>query len=107
MWLIFISLLLLFEAVADILAKQWQLANSWWRFVLAIGGYVVANVFWLIALKYGAGLTTGAIIFSVGSALLAIIIGLWLYKEQITRMEVVGVIFGLIALVLLTRPSQH
>ena len=102
MWLFFIGLLLTFEAAADILAKQWQLNQGTVRFVAAIAGYVIANVFWLFALKEGAGLTKGAIIFSVGSAIIAIIIGLLLYKEHVSKMEVIGIILGILAVVLLT-----
>lgn len=102
MGLLFISFLILFEAGADILAKEWQLHSGWVRFAAAILAYVVANICWLIALKYGAGLTKGAIIFSVGSAIFAIGIGLVLYKEPITRLEILGLALGLVALFLLT-----
>ncbi len=102
MWVLFIILLILFEACADILAKEWSLNSNWVRFVAAIGAYVVANIFWLIALKYGVGLTKGAIIFSVGSALFAIIIGLILYKEPVTRLEIIGIVLGVFSLVFLT-----
>lgn len=106
MWLLFVGLLLVFEAIADILAKQWQISAGWWRFAIAILGYVVANVFWLIALRYGAGLTKGAIIFSVGSAMLAIIIGLFMYKEHLTSLQVIGIVLGVFALVFLTWPMS-
>lgn len=102
MWIFFISLLIFFEAIADILAKQWQLSPGVLRFTLAISAYVVANTFWLISLQHGAGLTKGAIIFSVGSAVMAIIIGLLLYKEPVTKLQIVGIALGLLALVLLT-----
>lgn len=102
MWLLFISFLILFEAGADILAKEWQLHSTWLRFAAAIAAYVIANIFWLLALKYGAGLTKGAIIFSVGSAIFAILIGLVLYKEPITRLQIIGLVLGVSALILLT-----
>lgn len=102
MWIIFISFLIIFEAIADILAKEFQINNTWIWFVVAILAYVVANVFWLFSLKFGAGLTKGAIIFSVGSAILAIIIGLLLYKEPITKLQVAGIVLGLFSLLFLT-----
>lgn len=101
MWILFLVLLIITEAIADIVAKEYQLHSGAIRFIGAIAAYILANVFWLIALKDGAGLTQGAIIFSVGSAMLAIVIGLILYKETLTSMQMVGVALGLIAIVLL------
>ena len=102
MWVFFISLLIVFEAIADILAKEFQINNTWIWFVAAILAYVVANVFWLFSLKSGAGLTKGAIIFSVGSAILAIVVGLLLYKEPITKLQIAGSVMGLFSLLFLT-----
>ncbi len=102
MWVFFISLLIVFEAIADILAKEFQINNTWIWFVAAILAYVVANVFWLFSLKSGAGLTKGAIIFSVGSAILAIVVGLLLYKEPITKLQIAGIVMGLFSLLFLT-----
>lgn len=101
MWILFLLLLIGFEAVADILAKEWEIKSGAHRFILSIIGYVLANVFWLVALKYGAGLTRGAILFSVGSAILAIVIGLLMYKESLTALQMLGVGFGLVAIILL------
>ena len=102
MWVFFISLLIVFEAIADILAKEFQINSTWIWFVAAILAYVVANVFWLFSLKSGAGLTKGAIIFSVGSAILAIVVGLLLYKEPITKLQIAGIVMGLFSLLFLT-----
>ena len=101
MWILFLAFLIVTEAVADIIAKEYQLHAGVLRFVGAIAAYVIANVFWLIALRSGAALTTGSIIFSVGSAILAIVIGLVLYKETITPMQVMGIALGFVAIILL------
>lgn len=100
-WVFPLVLLIVFEGVADILAKEWSVRGrlTWW--LLAIGGYVVANTFWLFAIRAGSGLTRGAIIFSVGSAILAVAIGLLLYREEISRMEALGVVLGIVALALI------
>ncbi len=94
-------LLIAFEGVADVLAKEWSLHGRPMRWISAIGAYVIANVFWLFALKSGSGLTRGALIFSVGSAILAVVIGLLLYRESLTKVEITGVLLGVIALVFL------
>ncbi len=101
MWLFYLLLLVGFEAIADIFAKEYQLKSGWTRFGISILFYIIANIFWLVALKNGAGLTKGAILFSVSSAILAIIIGLVLYREQLTGMQMVGITLGLVAFTLM------
>jgi len=101
MWVVFLGLLILFEAIADILAKEYQIRSGWIFFAAAILAYVIGNVFWLFSLKTGGLLTRGAIIFSVGSAIMAVLIGLVFFKEHITRLEFLGIILGLVSVVLL------
>lgn len=69
--------------------------------ILALFSYLVANTFWLFALKNGSGLARGAIIFSVSTAILATLIGLVFYKEQVTTLQLFGISIGLISLFLI------
>ncbi len=100
-WIIPLLFLILFELVADVFAKEYSLKNHWYFFLGAILAYVIANAFWLIAIKNGSGLARGATIFSVVSALLAIIIGFYFYSEQINKIQIVGMILGSISLILI------
>jgi drug/metabolite transporter (DMT)-like permease len=97
-WILPLSLLILFEALADIFAKEWSLHGQWWRAIAAIGAYVVANTFWLFALKNGLGLARGGIIFSVACAIMAIGLGLWLYREEASKTQIAGMCMGVISL---------
>lgn len=98
-WLIPLSILILFELIADILAKNWSLNGGWIMATTALGAYLLANTFWLFALRNGSGLGRGAIIFSIMSAIIAIILGLFLYQEKATINQIIGMILGLISLV--------
>jgi drug/metabolite transporter (DMT)-like permease len=101
-WIIPLSILIFFEAIADIFAKEWSLGNrSILYAILSLVGYLLANSSWLIALKYGSGLARGAIIFSVASAILASIIGLVFYKENLNTIQLVGVFIGIISIILI------
>ncbi len=100
-WILPLSLLIIFEIIADIFAKEWSLHGNIIRWMGAISSYVVANTFWLIALKNGSGLGRGAVLFSVASAILAAVIGFLFYKEQINKIQLLGVIFGITSLVLI------
>src|SRR5689334_8639907 len=101
MWVVAILLLITFEAIADILAKEYSLRGKWTFWLMAISGYIVANTFWLYSIRHGSGLARGAIIFSVGSAILAVLIGLLKYQEKVTRVELAGIIVGFFAIVLI------
>lgn len=95
-------ILVLFEAIADIFAKEWSLGKRsiMWA-ALSLVAYLLANSSWLIALKHGSGLARGAVIFSVASAVLAVIIGLVFYKERMSGMQIMGIAIGLISIILL------
>src|SRR5689334_17207720 len=54
-WLLPIGLLITFEFLADIFAKQWSLDRKAYLAAIALLGYLVANSFWLFALKNGSG----------------------------------------------------
>jgi drug/metabolite transporter (DMT)-like permease len=98
-WLIPLSLLIIFELVADIFAKEYSLRGNYSLWISAIISYVVANAFWLNAIKNGSGLAKGAIIFSIISAVLAVLIGVILYKEIVTKIQIFGIILGIISLI--------
>lgn len=100
-WAIIMGLVVIFEAISDILGKEWSLNNRWWLFALALFGYIATNLFWLYALKNGVGLARGAVVFSAGSAILGVISGFLLYKETLTITQTLGVIIGLISLILI------
>lgn len=100
-WILPFTLLVVFEAVADIFAKEWQVNGGTWRWVASLGAYLIANTFWLFALRNGSGLARGGLMFAVSCAILAIFIGLWLYKEEVTKIQMVGIGLGLLSLCLI------
>ena len=101
-WVIPLCILIFFEAIADIFAKEWSLGNrSFVYALLSLVAYLLANSSWLIALKYGSGLARGAIIFSVASAILAVIIGLVFYKEHLSTLQILGACLGIFSIILL------
>jgi drug/metabolite transporter (DMT)-like permease len=101
MWIIALFLLIVFEAIADIFSKEYSLHGTFLYWSLALLGYIVANIFWLISIRKGSGLARGAILFSVGSAIVAILIGALKYQEKIGRVEFVGILVGILSIVLI------
>jgi glucose uptake protein GlcU len=95
-----LSGLIVFEVIADVFAKEWSLRNFPILFaVLSLLSYLIANTFWLFALKNGSGLARGAVIFSVSTAILATLVGLVFYREQTTTFQLIGMGIGLLSLV--------
>ncbi len=99
-WVVPLIGLILFEIVADIFAKEYSLKGGWLWFG-AIASYVIANSFWLYSIKHGAGLARGATIFSVSTAVIATIIGVYFYHEQLKPLQLAGVSVGILALILI------
>jgi drug/metabolite transporter (DMT)-like permease len=93
--------LIIFELIADIFAKEWSLSGSLPKASVAFIAYFLANTAWLFAMRKGITLSRGAIIFSVASAILALIVGVLIYKEPTSKYQIVGAIFGIVALALL------
>jgi len=100
-WIVPLALLIIFEALTDIFAKNWSMRETPWIAVASLMLYLIANSFWLFALKNGADLSRGAIIFSVASAIIAVILGVVFYKEAVSRVQLIGLGVGIISLVLI------
>jgi multidrug transporter EmrE-like cation transporter len=101
-WLWFILLLVGFELVADMLAKQFGLTGKVIFGILAILGYILANLAWLLSLRSGAELSKGSIIFSALSGIGAVLLGLLVYHEKANPLQLIGVVLGIAAIVFLS-----
>ena len=101
-WFGFLLLLVAFELIADVLAKQFALHGVPLVAVLAICGFVLANIAWLISLRMGAQLGRGAVLFSVLSAIGAVAIGLLIYHERVSTLQLIGLALGVAAVACLT-----
>ncbi|MEK7556944.1 MAG: hypothetical protein AAB538_03125 [Patescibacteria group bacterium] len=104
-WIPLLALLIGFEAVADIFSKEYSIRGTWPYWVAGISCYIIANAFWLGAIRAGSGLTKGAMVFYVTSAVLSFVIGVIFYKEVLTRVQMVGIGLGVVALALIFWPE--
>jgi len=100
-WLFPLMILVAFEGLADIFAKEWSLRAAGWKAAAALACYLAANTFWLFALRSGAGLARGELIFSVSCTGLALGLGVLLYRETLSQAQWVGTALGLISIYLL------
>jgi multidrug transporter EmrE-like cation transporter len=100
-WQLWLALLVVFEVAADVFAKEYSLTRSRLHAASALALYVACNSCWLAALCRGSGLARGAILFSVASAVLAVALGVLVYRESLTTANSAGLLLGVVALVLL------
>lgn len=101
MWALWLAGLIGFEIIADIFVKEHSLKRTTWTFILGLAGYVLANICWLISMRYRSHLGLGANIFSVSTGVIAALIGCLIYKEALTTMHVTGIALGIASLLLL------
>ncbi len=91
----------IFAIVGDYYAKVWSETPKNSLFVVALLGYSISGVFFIPILRE-KGLVLASIIWILVNSLGFIIIGLVLFKEQLTLLQGIGLVFGLIALILLS-----
>jgi multidrug transporter EmrE-like cation transporter len=101
-WFYFLLLLVAFELLADILAKQFSLNGRILFAILALLGFLAANTAWLISLRAGAELGKGAVLFSVLSGIGAVMIGVLVYHEKTTPWQLIGLGLGIAAIAFLS-----
>ena len=97
-WLLPLAVLVAFEGLADIFAKEWSLQTAGWKAAAALACYLAANTFWLFALRNGAGLARGGLLFSVSCTVLALGLGVLLYRETLSQAQWVGAALGLVSM---------
>ena len=100
-WIFAIIMVVVWELVADIIAKEYSLKGYWYLWVGAIFAYIITNIFWLWSIKSGSGLARGALIFSVCSAVGASVLGIYFYGEPTNKIQLTGIILGVLSLVLI------
>lgn len=84
----------------DYLAKLWSVNKNGWLLLLALVAYSCSGVFYIPTLLR-QGLVVTSIVWSIGSMVGFLAIGLVVFKESLSMAETVGVAFGVISLVIL------
>ena len=88
------------EVAGDILFKEWTLKNNKYLLILGIIAYLVATTFWAFSLKF-QNISKAVVIFGVLTVIIGVLVGVFLYKEPLTTLNIIGVILGLAAIFLI------
>ena len=86
--------------LGDFFAKYWSLHQRTIFYVIAIVGYLCSSVFYIPTLLR-QGLVVTSIIWSLISIIGFLFVGLVIFKETLTTLQMVGVGFGVVSLVIL------
>lgn len=104
-----VFILIIFAAASvitgDYFAKLWSVEQRSVLWVIAVIGYFFSGFFYIPTLLR-EGLVVTSILWSVLSIIGFLIIGLVILKEALNGIQVVGVVFGIISLTILTIGSH-
>ncbi|MBX9885195.1 MAG: hypothetical protein K2X68_09500 [Novosphingobium sp.] len=100
-WVPFLAAVVTLELISDVIAKEFSLHGGGWRMALAVAFVVVGNVTWQIMLRSGVGLARAGLLFAVGVAVGATLIGVFGYGEALSQRQKAGAVLGVVVLALL------
>jgi len=88
------------EVAGDILFKEWTIQNKKYLMLVGIVCYMIATTFWAFSLKF-ENLSKAVVIFGVLTVVVGVLVGALIYKEELTTMNIVGILLGLASILLL------
>ena len=100
---IFVGLMILVaivETIGDILFKFWAIKEKNIFLVIGVVLYMIATIIFAFSLKYEA-LSKAISIFSILTIILVVLAGFFIFKENITYLQKIGILLGIIGIVLI------
>lgn len=101
-WVPFLAAVVTLDLIADVISKEFSLHGGSWRMALAASFVVAGNLTWQFMLRTsGVGLARAGLLFAVGVAVGATLIGVFGYGEGLTDKQKIGAVLGILVLALL------
>jgi len=88
------------EVVADIFLKKWSLGNNSYLLVMGLLFYFIGTIFWAVSLKYEF-LSRAISVFTVFNFCAVVIVGLVIFKEDISLINKIGIGMGILSIILI------
>jgi drug/metabolite transporter (DMT)-like permease len=98
---VLIAVSVIFVTLGDYYGKKWSVTNETVYFVVAAGASLLSGVFYFPVL-FKHDLVTSSIIWTVLSILAFVVIGVLVYKEVLTPVQLVGAVLGIISILILS-----
>ena len=90
----------IFEVIGDILLKLWAVNNGVHLLLLGLITYYVGIVFWALSLQYDY-LSRAISIIVILNLILVVLVGVVMFKEQLSLVSKIGIGLGILSVVLL------
>ena len=88
-----------FEIIADIILKYWSINPKTIFVVCGIIVYTIGTTMFAYSLRFG-DLSKMGTIFTVVNLIVVVLIGLLLFKEQVSLINMIGIFLGVISVIL-------
>lgn len=95
-----ITIAVLLEVAGDVLFKKWALGNRNTLLILGLLIYFIGTVFWAVSLKYEF-LSKAISVFTILNLILVVLVGVIIFKEDVTLINKIGILLGIISVVLI------
>lgn len=86
--------------IADILLKKWSIENRNMLLGFGLFLYLASTVFWAITLKYEF-LSKAVSIFAILNFILVILVGVFMFHEDLSLINKLGIGLGIISIILI------
>ena len=103
MKLLFFGLLILavaLEVIGDIFFKKWALSNQNTLIAAGLAVYFIGTAFWAFSLKYEY-LSKAISVFTVLNLVAVVLVGVFLFKDDLTLINKIGIVLGVISVLLI------
>ncbi len=88
------------EVIADIFLKRRALENKNVLLLIGLLIYFAGTIFWAISLKYDY-LSRAISIFTVLNLIALVLVGVIIFKEDLSTMNKLGVLLGVVSIILI------
>ena len=99
-FLLAVLVAVLFESIADILFRFSYLKHHPYMLWIGFGIYTISTILWAISLKYEF-LSKAISIFTVVNLIIVSLVGLVVFKEEVSTIARFGIALGVVAVALM------
>lgn len=100
LFLVLVIAAVAFEVVADVMFKKWATEN---KNILISGGlliYLMGTIIWAFSMRYNL-FSKAVSIFSILNFCVAVLVGVFFFKEDLSLINKIGIGLGLVSIVLI------
>ncbi len=96
---VLIGIATLLEVAGDIVLKDWSIRNRLYLLLIGLGVYFVGIFFWAFSLRYEY-MSKAVSYIVILNMIIVVLIGVFVYKEQLSLVNKIGIGLGTVSLVL-------